>query len=187
PASLLNAPRWFCLASSWPNAADPSFHGLPRNHLQIRAKLFRNTCVTPHEGRRAEIRRMHGSLKLHGLTNLQPSMHQASLIGIEWLWRSSRPHGRRSCWVEVTNMNRSASLKIIFAVFAALALFCAPAAFAQRGGGGHGGGGGGGGFHGGGGGGGSFHGSAPSGGARAGGGMYGGARGSANHYSSSPN
>src|ERR1700740_2722954 len=138
---------------------------------------------------------MQDSLKLHDLSDLQPTILRANPIGVEWLRRSSRPHSLGSSWVEVTNMNRSAYLKIIFTVFAALALFCAPAAFAQHGGGGHGGGagggfhgggGGGGGFHGGGGGGGShyggggsYHGGAPSygGGARyGGGGAYGGYR-----------
>src|ERR1700693_4122280 len=119
---------------------------------------------------------MRDWLKMKGLTNLQPTTLQASLIDVEWPRCSGRPHRLGSCWVEVTTMNRFAYLKIFFTAVASMALLCAPAAFAQRGGGGHGGGGGGGfhgggggggGFHGGGGGGGSFHGSAPSsGGAR---------------------
>src|SRR5580658_5208981 len=105
-------------------------------------------------------------------------MLRASLIGVEWPQCSGRPHLLGSSWVEVTTMNRSAFFKILFGAIASVALLCAPAAFAQRGGVGHGGGGGGGGFHGGGGGGGGFHGGGGGGGSYHGGApSYGGARG----------
>src|SRR5271156_2648611 len=159
----------FGLALSWPRAFLEDALALPRIHMSFSSnETFSNHPCCTSRGQACGVSRMRGSLKLHDLTNLQPTMLRASLIDVEWIRRSSRPHSLGSIWVEGTNMNRSASLKIIFTIFAALALFCAPAAFAQRGGGGHGGGGGGGGFHGGGGGGGGFH------GAGGGGAHYGG-------------
>src|SRR5277367_1074777 len=111
---------------------------------------------------------------MHDLTNCNLSR----TIAIKY----SMTVDEKSGWsIEVgrgTKMKNSNLLKLIFAVFAALAIACVPApAFAQHGGGGHGGGGGGG-FYGGGGGGGFLGGGGGGGFHGGGGGFHGGGGGS---------